>query len=630
MATRPELATLQQQERDAEDASAPRAGQRALYGPTLSAIARGATYAGAEQSSISFVPNWSVEGLLSWPIYQGGLTRGQVHQAEATLQSIDAQRGLEELQVQLDVDSARLAVRAAKATIDASDDALTNAREQLHFAEQRYATGVGSIIELNDALVATPPSAAQVIQAAVCCSPSGPRAAPRRPGTNMMNDQRIATRPSAAPPVEADRPRRSLRRARRPPGDRRRRRRRDGADLPPSPEGGGGQYQAARRPRERRGQSGRSRCSPDGQGRAARRLPVWLDGDIGNVSAFYTVTVKSQVDGRIDKVLFTEGQHVKKGDVIIQIDPRPFAIQLESAQAALQRDNANLKNAHVNLDRYKTLSDQNLIAVQQYTDQQSTVDQQQAQVRADQSQIDSARLNLDYARIISPIDGVTGVRLVDPGNIVHASDQTGLVVVTQLDPIAVFFTLPEDDLPAIQEAMAAGELGVQALSRSGDKPLGDGKLSVIDNEINQATATGIRLKAIFPNPGSLLWPNQFVKARLRLSTRKNAIVVPAAVVQHGPQGTFAYVVAADSTAAVRPVTVEAIQGEVAIISNGLQVGEQVVTDGQAQLRPGTKVAAKPAPQNGGKSDDGSPTTKPADSAGSGGAPGSPAGAGDKP
>jgi multidrug efflux system membrane fusion protein len=448
----------------------------------------------------------------------------------------------------------------------------------------------------------------------------------------MMNDQRIATRPSAAPPVETDRPRRSL--------------------AGPILLGiavvliGGVAWaflhnqKVAAETASAAASAAANRTIPVLTTKVAQRdVPVWLDG-LGNVSAFYTVTVKTLVDGRADKVLFTEGQHVKKGDMLVQIDPRPFAIQLESAQAALERDNANLKNSRVNLDRYKTLSDQNLIAVQQMTDQQSTVDQLQAQIRSDQSQIDSARLNLDYAHITSPIDGVTGVRLVDPGNIVHAADQTGLVVVTQLDPIAVFFTLPEDDLPAIHDAMAKGELGVQALSRSGEKQLGDGKLAVIDNEINQATAT-IRLKAIFPNPQSLLWPNQFVKARLRLSTRTNAIVVPAAVVQHGPQGTFAYVVGADSTAAVRPVTVDAIQGEVAIISKGLQVGEQVVTDGQAQLRPGAKVAAKPAPPPGSKSGDGSsPLGRPSDSAagstgkpsdsGRWGAAGAAPGAGDKP
>jgi membrane fusion protein, multidrug efflux system len=326
---------------------------------------------------------------------------------------------------------------------------------------------------------------------------------------------------------------------------------------------------------------------------ARRDVPVYLDG-LGNVSAFYTVTVKTQVDGRIDKVLFTEGQDVKKGDVIVQIDPRPFAIQLESAQAALARDVANLKNGQVNLERYKTLSEQNLIAVQQMTDQQATVAQLDAQVHADQSQIDAARLNLDYARIVSPIDGVTGVRLVDPGNVVHAADPGGLVVVTQLDPIAVFFTLPEDDLQAIHQAMAAGTPAVEAFGRSGDTPLATGTLSVIDNQINQATAT-VRLKAIFKNASHALWPNQFVKARLRVATRSNALVVPAAVVQHGPQGTFAYVVNGDSTAAPRTITVDATQGDLAIVGSGLTPGEQVVVDGQAQLRPGAHVAAKPEP-----------------------------------
>jgi multidrug efflux system membrane fusion protein len=323
-----------------------------------------------------------------------------------------------------------------------------------------------------------------------------------------------------------------------------------------------------------------------------RDVPVWLEG-LGNVSAFYTVTVKTQVDGRIDRVLFTEGQHVKKGDVIIQIDPRPFAIQLATAEAALLHDTANTKNARVNADRYKTLSDQKLIAVQQYTDQQATVDQLDAQIQSDQAQIGSARLNLDYAAIKSPIDGVTGVRLVDPGNVVHAADTTGLVVVTQLDPIALFFTLPEDDLTPVMEAMGTGTLVVQAVSRDGDTKLGEGKLAVIDNQINQATAT-IRLKAIFDNPKHLLWPNQFVKARLHVSTRNGAIVVPAAVVQHGPQGTFAYVVGPDSLAAVRPITVETVQGENAIVSKGLQAGEQVVVEGQGQLRPGSHVATRPA------------------------------------
>ncbi|MGD0524022.1 MAG: efflux RND transporter periplasmic adaptor subunit [Polyangiaceae bacterium] len=333
-------------------------------------------------------------------------------------------------------------------------------------------------------------------------------------------------------------------------------------------------------------------------------VPVILEG-LGSVTAFYTVTVKTQVDGRIDKVLFTEGQSVKKGDVLIQIDPRPFAIQLETAQAKLVQDVANEKNAKLNADRYKTLAAQNLIATQQYTDQQAMVDQLDAQERGDQAAIDAARLNLDYARITSPIDGVTGLRLVDPGNVVHATDTTGLVVVTQLDPIAVYFTLPEDDLTPINEAMATGELKVDARSRDGDKHLAEGKLTVIDNEINQATAT-LKLKAVFDNPKHLLWPNQFVKARLQLATRKNAVVIPAAVVQHGPNGTFAYVVKEDNTVLNVPVTVTAIQGDIAVIASGLTPGQQVVVDGQAQLKPGSKVVTKPAPVPGAPSGSAAP------------------------
>jgi membrane fusion protein, multidrug efflux system len=325
---------------------------------------------------------------------------------------------------------------------------------------------------------------------------------------------------------------------------------------------------------------------------AQRDVPVWLEG-LGNVSAFYTVTVKSQVGGQIVDVHFKEGQQVKKGDLLLQIDPRPFAIALQSAQAALARDEANFKNGQLNLDRYKTLSDQKLIATQQYTDQAATVAQLDAQVQSDQAAIASANLNLVYARITSPIDGVTGVRLIDPGNFVQPSDTTGLVVLTQLDPIAVFFTLPQDDLGAITQGMNDGSLQVEARSRDGDKLLGTGKLMVIDNQINQATAT-VRLKAIFDNPKHLLWPNLFVKARLHTATREHAIVVPAVAVQHGPQGTFAYVVGEDGTAQMRPIGVEAIQGDTAIIAKGLNPGEQVVVEGQAQIRPGSHVQGKPA------------------------------------
>jgi multidrug efflux system membrane fusion protein len=323
---------------------------------------------------------------------------------------------------------------------------------------------------------------------------------------------------------------------------------------------------------------------------AQQDVPIWLEG-LGTVTPIATVNVKSQVDGRLERVAFKEGQSVKKGDLLAQIDPRPFGIKLEQAQAAYARDAAQLANAKRNLERYKQLRTENLIPQQQVDDQQAMVDQLSAALKADQAPIDDARLSLDYAHITSPIDGVTGVRLVDPGNLVHPSDPGGLVVVTQLDPIAVMFTLPEDDLPRVSKALAAGQVTVDAMSRDGSQKLAAGEVALVDNQINQATAT-IRVKAIFPNPERSLWPNQFVKARLLVATRKAAIVVPAAVVQRGPQGAFAYVVDAARTAAPRPIEVASIQGDQAIIAKGLEAGEEVVADGQNQLRPGVKVAPR--------------------------------------
>jgi multidrug efflux system membrane fusion protein len=326
--------------------------------------------------------------------------------------------------------------------------------------------------------------------------------------------------------------------------------------------------------------------------KAARRdVPIILEG-LGTVAAYKTVNVRAQVDGRLDRVLFTEGQAVKRGQVLAQVDPRPFEVLLHQGQAALARDQAQLRGAELNLERYEQVVKRQLIPQQQADDQRALVDQYRAVTLGDKATIENARLQLDYARVTSPIDGVTGVRQVDPGNLVHASDTTPIVVVTQLDPIAVLFTLPQDELPRVAQAQGDGgeKLTVEVRARDGAQPLAVGKLALVDNQINQATAT-IRLKAIFANPDRKLWPNQFVRARLRLDVLKGALVVPAVAVQRGPKGTFVYVVEGERAAA-KPVTVELLQGDEAIVTKGLGVGDAVVVEGQAQLRPGAKVATR--------------------------------------
>ena len=255
-------------------------------------------------------------------------------------------------------------------------------------------------------------------------------------------------------------------------------------------------------------------------------VPIYLEG-LGNVVAYYTVTITPLVDGRVDKVLFREGQVVHKGDLLAQIDPRPYQVQLHQAEGALVRDQAQLKAAKLDLERYRDLANKKLIAQQQADDQTGVVGQADGAVRVDQAQIESAKLNLEYASITAPIDGVTGIRLVDPGNVVHAAAATQIVVLTQLNPIAVLFTLPEDVLPQVAKEMLAGTLPVEAWSRDGTTKLGTGETLLINNQINQATGT-LQMKAIFQNPNHALWPNQFVKARLLLTTRKGAIAVPRA------------------------------------------------------------------------------------------------------
>ena len=318
-----------------------------------------------------------------------------------------------------------------------------------------------------------------------------------------------------------------------------------------------------------------------------RDVPVIIEG-LGNVVPLMTVTVRPQVDGRLERVHFKEGDTVKKGQPLAQIDPRPFLIQLHQGEAALARDTANLENARKNLESYSKLAQDRLVAQQQVDDQRSSTFQLEAAAKADQATIEAARLNLDYARIVSPIDGVTGVRLVDPGNIIKAAETTGIVVVTQLDPIAVIFTLPQDDLAGVQQAMNESKLAVDAFARDGEAPLGSGTLELIDNQVNAQTAT-IRLKAHFPNPARAFWPSQFVKARLHLQARKNVVVVPAAAVQRGPKGSFVYVVAPDKTTQPKPIEVDSLEGEMAIVRKGLEAGDVVVTEGQNQLKPGARV-----------------------------------------
>ncbi len=331
-----------------------------------------------------------------------------------------------------------------------------------------------------------------------------------------------------------------------------------------------------------------------------QNLPLYLDG-LGSVQAFYTVTLKSRVDGEIMEVDFKEGQDVKKGDLLAIIDPRPYQVALAQAEANLAKDQAQLADAKLNADRYSQLVKQGVIPQQQYDTQRALAGQLEGSVQADQAQIDSAKLNLVYSRITSPIDGRVGLRLVDPGNIVHAADTNGLLVITQMEPIAVVFTIPEDNLPTVVSHMRQGELPVKAMTRDLSSQLATGMLQTIDNEIDQTTGT-VRLKAVFDNRDRALWPNQFVNARLLLDTQKDAIVIPSAAIQNGSQGTFVYVVKQDKTVEVRPVTVAVTEGNIASISAGLSAGEQVVTDGQDRLQAGVTVDAhtdaRPAPAGG--------------------------------
>ena len=323
---------------------------------------------------------------------------------------------------------------------------------------------------------------------------------------------------------------------------------------------------------------------------------VYLTG-LGSVEAFYTVSLKTRIDGQIMQVNFHEGQEVKAGEVLIVIDPRPYQVALDQAKANLQKDEAQLANAKAQYDRNKVLYEQGVVAKQDLDTMQASFGTFEGTIAADKAAIQNAELNLTYCYIKSPIDGRIGLRQVDPGNYVTAAGGTAMVVITQLHPIAVVFTLPEDQLQSVAAQMKRGPLEVDAYSRDDQTKLATGKLVTIDNQIDQTTGTA-KLKSVFDNPENTLWPNQFVNVHLLLETRKEAISAPASAIQRGPEGSFVYVVDANNTVQMRPVKVALTQGAIVVIASGLQAGDRVVTDGQEKLQAGSRVAPQaPARQN---------------------------------
>jgi multidrug efflux system membrane fusion protein len=325
-------------------------------------------------------------------------------------------------------------------------------------------------------------------------------------------------------------------------------------------------------------------------------VPVYLDG-VGTAKALNTVLVRSQVDGKLMKIDFKEGQEVAQGSVIAKIDPTIYQAQFDITVAKKAQDEATLSNAKLDLERYSKLLASNAIQKQQVDTQRALVDQLTAQTQSDQASINNAKANLDYTDVVAPITGLTGIRQVDEGNIIHSSDATGIVTITQIKPISVLFNLPQQELPALNKGMAAGELPVQAIAANGTTLLDRGKVTVINNQVDQTTGT-VQIKGEFPNSTVQLWPGQFVNIRVLIDTLRQNVVVPTAAVQRGPDGTFVYVIKEDSSVTVRPVMVRQQDDVQAVIASGVMAGERVVTTGFGRLAEGTKVEVTSAEEAG--------------------------------